>query len=56
MYIVDILRWSGYKKVVPDSLLVHTIDVDGLPILWIYKGPYATPELPDYKYEVNRFY
>lgn len=49
LYIVDPLRWSQYEQVVPEELLLHTIDVDGLPILWIYRGPYQTDRLPTYK-------
>lgn len=49
LYIVDPLRWSHYQQVVPEDRLVHQVMVDGLPALWIYRGPYQTAELPDYK-------
>ncbi len=49
LYIVDTLRWSRYEHVVPEDRLVHRVIVDGLPILWIYRGPYQTEKLPDYK-------
>lgn len=49
MYIVDILRWSQYQHVVPVDRLVHTVEADGLPMLWIYRGPYETDQYPVYK-------
>lgn len=49
-YIVDTLRWTHYAHVVPPDRIVHVLEIDTLPFLWIYRGPYAAPELPVYNY------
>lgn len=49
VYILDMLRWSHYQHVVPVDRLVHTVEADGLPMMWIYRGPYETDQYPVYK-------
>lgn len=49
-YIVDTLRWTHYEHVVPVDRIVHTLTIDGLPFLWIYRGPFASDRYPVYNY------
>lgn len=49
LYILDTLRWTHYEPSVPEDRLLHVVTADGLPVMWVYRGPFQTDKLPDYK-------
>jgi hypothetical protein len=49
LYILDALRWVHYQPVIPDDRLLHVVEADGLPMMWVYRGPFTSDKLPDYK-------